>query len=64
MMVQGPEGVYVVGTGRTGVAETFFVLGAAYLVVMLMAAFSYRIPAPGWKPDGWTPPAAIPPRAV
>jgi len=24
--------------------------------VMLGAAFSYRLPAPGWKPNGWTPP--------
>jgi len=24
--------------------------------VMMLAAFSYRIPAPGWKPEGWTPP--------
>jgi MFS family permease len=56
MLVAGPEGVYVVGTGRTGVAQAFFVLGAAYLAVMLVAAFSYRIPAPGWRPPGWAPP--------
>lgn len=56
MLVQGEPGVYVVGTGRTGAAETFFVLGAAYFLVMLVAAFSYRIPAPGWKPRGWTQP--------
>lgn len=54
MIVAGSPGVYVVNTGRTGVAETFFVLGAAYFVVMLIAAYSYRIPAPGWKPAGWT----------
>jgi MFS family permease len=23
---------------------------------MVLAAFSYRVPAPGWKPAGWTPP--------
>jgi MFS family permease len=57
MLVPGPQGVYVVGTGRTGVAETFCVLGVAYLVVMLIAACSYRIPAPGWQPAGWTPPS-------
>lgn len=56
MIVEGQEGVYVVGTGSTGVAETFFVLGAAYFVVMLIAAFSYRVPAVGWKPEGWAPP--------
>ncbi len=56
MIVPGPEGVYVVGTGTIGVAQTFFVIGLIYFVVMMIAAFSYRIPAPGWKPAGWTPP--------
>ncbi len=57
MLVPGPEGVYVVGTGSAGVAQTFILLGLLYFVVMLIAAFSYRLPADGWKPDGWTPPA-------
>ena len=56
MLMPGPEGVYLVGTGTMGVAATFLVLGAIYLAVMLLAAFSYRIPAPGWKPEGWRPP--------
>jgi len=56
MLVPGPEGVYVVGTGSTGVAATFMVLGLLYLVVMLIAAFSYRVPADDWVPEGWTPP--------
>ncbi len=64
MLKPGPQGVYVVGTGRTGVAETFCVLGAVYFVVMVVAAFSYRIPAPGLAADaagfqprntGWKP---------
>lgn len=49
-------GVYVEGTGSTGVAETFVVLGIIYFLVMLTAALAYRVPAPGWTPDGWTPP--------
>ena len=57
MIQPGAEGVYVVGTGSVGVAQTFFSMGAIYFVIMLIAAFSYRIPAPGWQPDGWTPPA-------
>ena len=57
MIIPGPEGVYVVGTGNTGVAETFLAIGVIYLVVMLLAAFSYRIPAPGWAPAGWKPPS-------
>ena len=58
MIVRGAEGVYVVGTGNVGVAETFITLGLIYFVVMLAAAFSYRLPAPGWKPAGWAPPDA------
>lgn len=56
MLVRGAEGVYAVGTGSAGVAQTFFTLGAIYFVVMLIAAFSYRIPREGWTPAGWTPP--------
>ena len=58
MIVPGPEGVYLTGTGTVGAAQTFFTLGAIYFVVMLIAAFSYRVPAPGWTPAGWRPPAA------
>lgn len=56
LLVKSPEGVYVVGTGRAGVAETFGVLGAGYLAVMLAAALTYRIPAPDWRPAGWAGP--------
>ncbi|HEX5047276.1 MAG TPA: OFA family MFS transporter [Gammaproteobacteria bacterium] len=56
MIVRGAEGVYVVGTGDVGVAPTFAALGVGYLIVMLAAAFSYRLPPAGWKPAGWTPP--------
>ena len=34
----------------TGVAQTWLVLGLAYLVFMIGGAFGYRIPAAGWKP--------------
>jgi MFS family permease len=56
MLVRGAEGVYAVGTGNVGVAQTFFTLGVVYFLVMLAAAFSYRVPALGWKPAGWQPP--------
>lgn len=56
--VRIPEGIYLVGTGRTGVAQTFLTLGLLYGAIMLIAAFSFRIPAPGWKPDGWAGPVA------
>jgi MFS family permease len=56
MLVPGPEGVYLVGTGTIGVAQAFFTLGAIYFVIMMCAAFGYRVPAEGWKPKGWEPP--------
>ena len=56
MVIPGAEGVYLVGSGSVGVAETFFTMGAIYFVIMMIAAFSYRLPAPGWQPAGWTPP--------
>jgi MFS family permease len=56
MMVPGPEGVYVVGTGSAGVAQTFIILGLLYFFVMVIAAFSYRVPADDWLPEGWIPP--------
>lgn len=49
----GPEGVYVVGTGDTGAAGAFITLGIAYFIVMTIAAFSFRVPAKEWKPEGW-----------
>jgi MFS family permease len=56
MYAPGPEGVYLVGTGTVGVAQAFFTLGAIYFVIMLCAAFGYRVPREGWKPVGWEPP--------
>lgn len=50
-------GVYVVGTGDTGATGTFITLGIVYFIVMMIAAFCYRVPAKNWKPAGWTPPA-------
>lgn len=56
MIIEGPQGVYQVGNGTVGVAETFFTLGVIYFVIMMCAAFAYRVPAEGWKPKGWKPP--------
>lgn len=38
-----------------GVTGTFLVLGAVYFVAMLLGAFWFRLPQPGWAPAGWTP---------
>jgi MFS family permease len=36
-----------------GVWQTFFAMGCIYLVVMMIGAFGYRLPPPGWAPRGW-----------
>ena len=38
-----------------GVAETFYVMGAIYLIFMMFGVFTVRVPAKGWKPEGWNP---------
>lgn len=53
-------GVYLAGTGNTGAASTFLTLGIGYFIVMLLASFAYRIPAPDWKPEGWELPKEDP----
>ena len=49
-------GAYAVGTGSTGAAATFFILGLAYFGIMTIAALSYRVPAADWQPEGWQEP--------
>ncbi len=50
------------GAHSVGVAETFLALGGLYFVAMTIAAFSFRLPPPGWRPAGYTERAA--PRAL
>lgn len=40
-----------------GAWQTFLLMGAGYLVFMMIGAFRYRLPPAGWKPEGWTPPS-------
>jgi MFS family permease len=40
-----------------GAWQTFLTLGAIYFLFMIVGAFRYRLPPPGWLPDGWTPPS-------
>ncbi|MBH43825.1 MAG: MFS transporter [Rickettsiales bacterium] len=56
MIIPEDPGVYIVGTGSSGAAETFLFLGIIYFLIMTIAAFSYRVPPEGWVPKGWTPP--------
>ncbi len=42
--------------GDPGVWQTFVTLALLYSVFMFAGAFSYRVPATGWKPAGWEAP--------
>jgi MFS family permease len=42
---------------NVGVAQTFVVMGLAYMVFMLVGAAIVRVPAPGWRPAGYQEPA-------
>jgi MFS family permease len=46
--------VYLIG--QFGLARAVMVLGAAYLIVMLIGARILKRPPQGWIPEGWTPP--------
>lgn len=48
-------GAYLVGSGSTGVAETFACLGVGYAAVIATCAVCFRVPAANWSPRGWTP---------
>jgi MFS family permease len=39
-----------------GVANTMFLFGAGYFIIMLIGAAILRRPPEGWRPEGWTPP--------
>jgi OFA family oxalate/formate antiporter-like MFS transporter len=41
-----------------GPMQTFFIMGLAFLVIMLFCYIPFRYPEEGWKPAGWAPPAA------
>ena len=41
------------------VGKLFLTLGAVYLVYMLYGAWTIRVPAPGWKPDGFDPASVV-----
>jgi MFS family permease len=39
-----------------GIAASFVTLGLIYLVIMVLGAFTARVPAPGWTPAGYVVP--------
>jgi OFA family oxalate/formate antiporter-like MFS transporter len=42
-----------------GVPATFEILGAVYLVLVVVAAQCYRNPPAGWRPTGWAPRGSV-----
>ncbi len=60
-LIGAPLGVelmeYFKSSTSVGVKEAFLVMGAAYLAFMMFGAFAFRVPAPGWQPEGYVPPA-------
>jgi MFS transporter, OFA family, oxalate/formate antiporter len=56
----GPLLQSLIGTDATKHAETiprtFMILAALFYVTVIGAGQFYRVPPPGWKPEGWTPP--------
>jgi MFS family permease len=60
-LIGAPLGVELMGYFKSdtsvGLKETFLVMGCAYLVYMMFGAFTIRVPAIGWQPEGYVPPA-------
>jgi len=44
-----------------GPMQTFFYMGAAFLVILLVCFIPFRFPKAGWTPAGWKPPAVAVP---
>jgi MFS family permease len=61
-MIGSPLATLLMSHFRTatdpGVWETFLTLAVIYFAFMLIGAFGYRLPPPGWKPKGWKKPIA------
>ncbi len=59
-LIGAPLGVELMGYFKSaesvGVKEAFLVMGGLYLAFMLFGAFTFRVPGPGWRPDGYVPP--------
>ena len=60
-LIGAPLGVELMGYFKSdtsvGVKEAFLVMGGAYFAFMMFGAFSFRVPAAGWLPEGYIPTA-------
>ncbi len=43
------------GPATVGVWQTLVALGTLYFISMMLGAFGYRLPPPGWQPAGYVP---------
>jgi MFS family permease len=48
---------FFAGPATVGVWQTFAAMGALYFFSMMLGAFGYRLPPPGWTPAGHAPAA-------
>ena len=60
-LIGAPMGVELMArlksAGSVGVGEAFLVMAGVYFAFMLFGAFTIRVPAPGWAPEGYVPPS-------
>jgi MFS family permease len=60
-LIGAPLGVEMMGYFESAtsirVKEAFLVMGCAYFACMMFGAYTIRVPAPGWQPEGYVPPA-------
>lgn len=40
-----------------GLSMTFLYFGIGFAIILVLLSLPFRIPEPGWRPQGWTPPA-------
>lgn len=60
-LISGPAAASLIHA--IGISSTFFVLGAAYFIVMMLSSQYLSAPPEGWLPKGYTPPSVKEPAA-
>jgi MFS family permease len=58
-LIGAPLGVELMGYFKSdssvGAKEALLVMGGLYFAFMMFGAFTVRVPAPGWRPEGYVP---------
>ncbi len=55
-LVASPLSSFLLGIYDDSLPSLFLTLGLVYLVFMMFGAFTVRVPADDWVPEGWVPP--------